>query len=269
MWKNTLFRNDDGEFECRITLPMLSRSAVTAEVESSPPDTISDKLSLQLVEVIWTKLENGEIAPTLDVVFESLRESHPALSRFTRLEGSDLTLEDIFDHLVAGAQNLSSSEERHSAIGEESSVDLDKIHLVPCVFDGRYESEQMIPEPQQAAADFIESNCDKLEKLLLQELSADLIDRYGEPAMQLILDENGNLLQHELIIRCDLLSVSISTRHFNGLAYSEYAFATAWDEEHLTKLVLHGDRLVFVGDHGAGWVDPNDADQPPIRNPFQ
>lgn len=55
--------------------------------------------------------------------------------------------------------------------------------------------------------------------------------------------------------RIALQTLEINSGEKEGVAYIEYFFKSAWDPEHSSKVVLHQDRLVYVGGGGDGWRD--------------
>ncbi|HEX8340904.1 MAG TPA: hypothetical protein VF624_08355 [Tepidisphaeraceae bacterium] len=59
----------------------------------------------------------------------------------------------------------------------------------------------------------------------------------------------------QLESRVRLASVQVTDREKQGVAYIEYDFNCAWDDEHGLLIVLHKDRLVYSGGSGDGWKD--------------
>ena len=64
-----------------------------------------------------------------------------------------------------------------------------------------------------------------------------------------------NVTPEQLESRMRLVTVQITDREKQGVAYIEYDFNCAWDGEHGLLVVLHKDRLVYSGGSGDGWKD--------------
>jgi hypothetical protein len=235
--------------------------------EAAGEDDPEVEADLKELEAISNDLMNVMSDP--QKLLDLMRQANPGVDPDQKMPGSEQTLREMIEEsaeqtarVVRGEQSSEFEEhDRKIQAAYEERVRRDRVGQFELTVDTQGERR---PSPEQAAAvEYLLANEAHVRGVLLAaaakyagEVRAAYADGLtGEQSREFEEALPENPTPADMDGRIDFSSLNVTENAQEGTAYVEYALNCTWDDEHGVMVVLHRDRVVYVGQQGDGWED--------------
>ena len=270
MWRETVRRTGNGNFTCYAKVPNIAHMQIVQFRNRS------GEWSTEQFKYVRRKLRDAvrrkEVLLTYDDMYAYIRSHMPGIDDSYHLELDNMLLRDrINADLKARKNELAERPELFSARDDIDSHIFTSGEYIECLVDSNISKDVADGlNPQESALEFLETEDAELAATIIQNLSSyDAAIKYIRTNDH--LNSSGDLVTvNDICYMISCEGIIVSNRTFNNMSYTEFIIEVVWDEEHRVSVVLHGDRLVHIGDSSGGWQDmeAGDKDMPTPINPF-
>lgn len=244
-WKASVKKSGCGDLVCELDLPELSSFHIKPEKSKDGTWQVGDIYS-QINE--WVGMaEEGQTPINASLFMSYLTDRMPGLTANYDL-GDECTLQEKID------QYIDALRDDGYKVAAEGRAKYNPITSVTCTLG--VDDIKSLDKAHFKAIEYLLANEGRICTVVLKALCREYAQLVKSGDVEQ-LSEGVKLTPKQMRSRCQCLGIDVTRECFKDMAYLECSFEVVWwAEDQWLNVVLHGDRIVFVGSTGAGWVDP-------------